>query len=156
MTQFELRPVCLGDADVLLEWRNDPLTRRSSRSSDVISYDEHMAWLSSALSNPTRLLLLLLADAEPVASVRLDRGERHAEAEVSIVVAPPARGRGYSKVALLEAFERLDETWPELRGVQAVVRDDNSASQRLFEAVGFERSGPVEDGWLRYATTRRN
>ncbi|MEJ7743919.1 MAG: GNAT family N-acetyltransferase [Nocardioidaceae bacterium] len=154
LIQFELRPVGLEDADVLLEWRNDPLTRLSSRFCAVISDDEHRAWLSAALSDPTRLLLLLVADAKPVASVRFDLvDERQTDAEVSIVVAPPARGRGYSKVALKKAVDRLDETWPEVRSVQAVVHEHNSASRRLFEAAGFELERPDR---RRLATLRIN
>ncbi|MDB5888528.1 MAG: GCN5-like N-acetyltransferase, partial [Rhodocyclales bacterium] len=53
-----LRPATLQDAALLLDWRNDPLTRLSSHSADEIPLDEHLAWLNRILGDPLRQLLI--------------------------------------------------------------------------------------------------
>ena len=47
-----LRPVTMQDAELILEWVNDPLDRANSYSSEPITLDEHLAWLKRSLSNP--------------------------------------------------------------------------------------------------------
>lgn len=139
----------LDDAELLLAWRNDDATRRSSRSQEPLGYDAHLAWLSDAIRDPRRLLRLVVADGSPVASVRFDLlPDRDDSAEVSIVVAPAARGQGYGGVALAAGHLLVGETWPAVREVLAVVHQGNEPSRRLFEQAGYVLLGPDEDGWL--------
>ncbi|MBA2573472.1 MAG: GNAT family N-acetyltransferase [Nocardioidaceae bacterium] len=145
-----LRAATLDDAELLLAWRNDDATRRSSRSQEPLEYDAHLAWLSDAIRDPRRLLRVVVADGSPVASVRFDLlPDRDDSAEVSIVVAPAARGQGYGGVALAAGHLLVGETWPAVREVLAVVHQGNEPSRRLFEQAGYVLlAGPDEDGWL--------
>ena len=43
------RTATLGDAAVLLTWRNNPSAREFSVHSEPISSDEHLSWLSARL-----------------------------------------------------------------------------------------------------------
>ena len=86
------------------EWRNDPVTRAVSRHHGVVPLDDHLTWLRAALERPDRHLLVGSLDGVDVGTVRWDlEGDR--EWEVSITVAPEARGRGLA-AALLRAGER--------------------------------------------------
>jgi len=144
--------VTLADAELLLAWRNDDVTRRSSRSQELLGHDAHLAWLSDAIRDPRRLLRLMVVGCSPVAAVRFDLlTDRDDSAEVSIVVAPEARGQGYGGVALAEGHRVVYATWPAVLEVLAVVSEDNQPSRRLFEQAGYILlAGPVEDGWLTY------
>jgi len=74
-----LRPATIQDAQVLLEWRNDPETRKNSHTMDEIKMEDHMKWLYGVLSSGGRYLLIaeLRESLEsevtaPVGTVRLD------------------------------------------------------------------------------------
>lgn len=157
--QSSLRVATIDDAELLLTWRNDEETRHSSRQQEPITYAAHVAWLTAALSDQDRLVRVLVVEGEPVASVRFDRAPRKDgsesgcsnPAEVSIVVAPEARGHGYGQAALSKGHAVLLERWPTVHEVEAVVHEDNQPSRRLFEREGYALTdGPDEQGWLSY------
>lgn len=142
------RPADAEDADTLHVWRDDPATRASSRSTAPVPRERHVQWLASVLDDPDRLLLVVedpQQDARPVGTVRFDRKADGGPWEVSITVAPEARGRGLGR-------QVLEAGWAAWRGrtgggtVQAVVRPDNLASVRLFEASGWRPGPPTAEG----------
>ena len=45
-----LRPATLADADRLLAWRNDPLTRAMSINQNEVKFADHIAWLKRRLA----------------------------------------------------------------------------------------------------------
>ncbi len=123
---MRLRPATLDDARRLFEWRNDPVTRAMSVHRDPVAWDDHLAWLEASLANPLRRILIA-EDGVPLGTVRLDRDIR---TEVSITLAPSARGHGRAAPILRLATEG--------RGpFIARIRPDNPASRRAFEAAGF-------------------
>lgn len=141
------RPAVLDDAELLLTWRNDPETRRWSRSTDEIDLDTHRRWLAGSLDRADRRLLVVSDLDGPVGTVRWDRECRGWE--VSITVAPHRRGGGLA-VPLLRAGEdalraRTGTGTPAI----AVVHADNAASARLFTRAGYQEGpdGPDEDGF---------
>lgn len=144
-----VRGATLDDARTLFDWRNDPQTRALSRSSDELVYDDHVAWLRGSLERDDRVLLIVTGpDGGQVGTVRWDH-EGHDDWEVSITVAPSARGQGLATPMLLAAEEHLAQT-ADVRSYLAVVHADNEPSRRLFatadyvadlppDAAGFER-----------------
>ena len=136
MPDLRARRATEADADLLLRWRNDPVTRRWSRIRDPVALDDHRRWLASVLTDPDRLLLVVERDGEPVGTVRLDRHEP--AWEVSITLAPEHRGRGL-------AAEVLAAGEAQVSGVTVVasVHRDNAASLALFRRAGYlERPEP--------------
>lgn len=130
-----LRPATLADSTLLLEWRNDPLTRAMSISTDEVHLAAHEAWLARSLDNPDRSLLIAEHDGRPVATVRIDRGD---ETELSWTVAPIARGRGVGSAAVSTVAQP---------GMVARIKPENTASRRIAERAGFrfiERAGDLE------------
>jgi RimJ/RimL family protein N-acetyltransferase len=126
-----LRPVTEADADLLLDWANDPVTRAASFHPDPIDRAGHVAWLASRLSSPTTGFWIGEADdGRPIGQVRVDGGE------ISISVAPDARGQGLGRALLAAAVDEAARTLAVER-LLARVRLDNPASLALFASVGF-------------------
>lgn len=144
-TGVTLRLATIDDAELLFEWRNDPVTRQASRNSDPIEFDSHRQWLAHSLSSDHRKLWIALANDIPVGTVRLDLGP---VSELSWNVAPNMRGQGFGKKMVRLAI--VESTGP----VSAVIRDDNSASRRLAESLGFTLKS-TEGRWLTYQLTPR-
>ncbi|MDN5920593.1 MAG: bifunctional UDP-2,4-diacetamido-2,4,6-trideoxy-beta-L-altropyranose hydrolase/GNAT family N-acetyltransferase, partial [Pseudonocardia sp.] len=135
-----------ADADLLLAWRNDPETRRWSRTSEEVRPQEHRAWLRSSLGRPDRLLLLVSDAAGPIGTVRWDREDDGWE--VSVTVAPDRRGSGLAGPLLTAGERALRERTGPGTPVIAVVHADNAASARLFARAGYVPSGaPDADGF---------
>jgi len=130
-----VRPATDADAELLLSWRNDPQTRASSRTTDVIALPEHLAWLRGVLTDPDRRLFVAEHSGRPVGTVRFDRtGE---DWEVNITVAPEARGRGLAVPVLLAAERAVD-----VGVIHAHVLRGNGASRNLFRRAGYRSDGP--------------
>jgi RimJ/RimL family protein N-acetyltransferase len=135
-----LRKATSDDASDLLAWRNDPLTRAMSRSSDPVEAAEHARWFQRVLQDATCTLLIGEDDGRKIGMVRLSRGE---ETEVSINLNPAVRGGGLSRALLTQALAQ------ESGALLAVIKPENLASIRLFEGAGFVLED-TRDGLARY------
>ena len=152
------RAATLEDARLLWEWRNDPATRESSRSSEEVPWDDHLVWLRDSLSRADRMLLLVEDEAGPIGTVRWDltqdrEGER--EWEVSITVAPQRRRQSLARPLLrageeaLSAMARSSAT--DVTAYLAVVHIDNDASVQLFETSAYIPDAPPDHrGFMRF------
>jgi RimJ/RimL family protein N-acetyltransferase len=139
-----IRRAVPDDAERLWQWRNDPETRRASRNTDEVPLEQHMRWFEGGLSRKDRVLLIAEADGEPVGTVRFDMRDDD-YLEVSINVAPQARGKKMSAACLGEACNFVLAHGP--IGFHAAIRHDNAASIRIFRQCGFVDFGR-EDGFV--------
>ena len=139
-----LRLAVPGDRDRLLAWRNDPSTRANSVSVDPVAAPDHERWLARCLADVDRRLMVAERAAVPVGQVRLDRAG--AVAEVSITVAPDARGRGLG-AAMLASANHHAALWG-VRELLARVRPENERSLRLFRSAGYGGESVGADGLL--------
>src|SRR6185436_16060675 len=134
---LQLRPAVWSDAATLLAWASDPETRRRSFEERAIPEHEHLAWLAAKLVDPETRLFVALAEDEPVGSARLDRAGT--TASVSLAVAPDRRGQGLGG-RLLAALHEWSRSAAFAARMEALVRDDNGVSLRLFEQAGYLRT----------------
>ncbi|MCO7197295.1 GNAT family N-acetyltransferase, partial [Pseudonocardia sp. McavD-2-B] len=140
------RPARAGDAELLLAWRNDPGTRRWSRSHDEVDLATHRRWLAGSLDSDDRLLLVVDDARGPVGTVRWDRAD--AAWEVSITVAPERRGEGLAGPLLRAGEDALRARTGAEAPVTAVVHTGDDASARLFARAGYgDPTGPDADGF---------
>ncbi|ANY06653.1 bifunctional UDP-2,4-diacetamido-2,4,6-trideoxy-beta-L-altropyranose hydrolase/GNAT family N-acetyltransferase [Pseudonocardia sp. HH130630-07] len=135
------------DAELLLRWRNDPETRRRSRSRTEITLDDHRRWLTASLARDDRRLLVVDDVTGPVGTVRWDLDD--GAWEVSITVAPERRGARLALPLLLEGERALRAVTGPGTPVTAVVHAENTASARLFARAGYadDGTGPDPDGF---------
>jgi RimJ/RimL family protein N-acetyltransferase len=135
VSPLTLRPADPSDEGRLLEWRNEPTSRAASLTEGEVSPEDHKRWYARKLADPSSALFIVMDGDEPVGQIRLDRIANDV-AEVSIGLAPEARGRGIGRRALvlaaLEAESRLGVTT-----ISARIKSENVASLRSFEAAGF-------------------
>lgn len=134
--ELELRRATMADADLLLRWRNDATTREMSVVRDEVRPEQHAAWLQSTLESPDRILFVALDRDVPVGQIRFDvKSPSRGSWEVSISVAPEARGRGLAtRLLVAGAAEALKHG---ISHLSAIIRTDNERSIRAFKRAGF-------------------
>jgi RimJ/RimL family protein N-acetyltransferase len=143
------RAVTMADARLLHEWRNDPTTRARSRNAAPIEFPAHLEWLTRALADSDRELLLIERGRDAIGTVRWDR-LGGADVEVSITVAPGFRGQGLSEAVLRAAESALRVQRP--TRLVATVHESNAASARLFARAGYLPDLPPDgSGFARFA-----
>ena len=132
-----VRPATNQDADLLLDWANDPATRAQSFRPGRIEAATHGRWLAERLASASSRTLIGLEGSTPIGQVRFDRN-RDGAVEVGISIAAGARNRGLGR-ALLDAglaAVRRDASFG-VRVFVAHIRIDNDASSALFRGAGF-------------------
>jgi undecaprenyl phosphate-alpha-L-ara4FN deformylase len=133
-----------SDCRMIHEWANDPaLLAHSFRTREPIPYETHEKWFAKTLAGDVRWqYVALLPDGSPAGHVRFE--ENHlGETEISVYLAPSARGKRLSK-ALIEEGTRLHlARHPAAsRPVTAWVRVENAPSLGAFRAAGWRESAP--------------
>ena len=144
--QEYLRPVELSDALLLYNWRNDEAVRRNSFHSERLVYTDHERWLTKILDGipPINFYILMYRDI-PIGQIRMDR-EDNAVGLITYSKDSLYRSSGYGK-KILDLFEK--EIGAE-SGITLVgcVKKENLASQKVFEALGYDRKD--EGTFFRY------
>lgn len=138
-----LRRATMDDAITLYAWRNDSTTRAMFRNSGEVSWREHRAWLRDVFEDLNRILWVAERDSILVGTARLDRNGD--EVEVSVTVAPEARGDGVGTEIIRQATA-AGLHMPGVNCVVARIKIENTASIRAFAKVGYtEENRTVEE-----------
>lgn len=137
--RVRVRPVVAADADLLLEWANDPVTRAASFHPATIDQAAHRRWLAGRLASATTAFWIGEADGSPVGQVRVELAP-DGTGEVGISVAPATRGTGIGRELLAAALAETARTLP-VATFLARVRLDNERSFALFQGAGFVERG---------------
>lgn len=133
-----------GDADLIYQWRNDLATRIASFDQGEKSWEDMQHSLEDWNRDDPLVPHLLAYDGNPVAFLRFSKPRLEAFAsgsalEISIHVAPDARGHGHAKEALRRAGVLIKKTG--YSQILAMVKGDNDISKRLFAACGYQHKG---------------
>ena len=137
----KLRPTCIDDAAIMLEWQRHPQTRRYARNPAIPSEKEHMAWIASKLADRRCVFNTITHGSAPAGILRFDYDDSTNGFEVSILVSPHLKGLGIAGTAL-RLGQQLLAGWD----LYAFIAAENSISQRLFRGNGFAET--KESGWL--------
>ena len=123
-----------ADCQDIFNWRNNFVSRQMFHNTNVVGWDEHIAWFEKVLSShQTVLLICAEASDKKIAVVRFDIEETCVE--VSINTNPDMRGRGYGKQCLNAAIAYFIGERPSI--MRAEIKDENIVSKKAFEAAGF-------------------
>ncbi len=132
-------------------WRNDPVTRSMFRSPNLVAWEDHAKWFESSLVNPNRFIYVALTSGRPVGMVRFDAVSlAEGRFETSINVAPAERRSGIGRKLLTGSIRALKNEISCVKEILAEVKSANSASNALFQSVGFLLQAPVEEGFNNY------
>ena len=135
-----VRRAAAADSRLLWEWVNDPGVRAASFSTQPIAWPEHQAWFARKMTDPNTLWLIGEDDeGRPIGQFRVD-WHSAADGNIGVSVAPGARGSGYGRQLIEQSVRRVFNTTPTER-MHAFIRQENQASIRSFERVGFSRVG---------------
>jgi UDP-2,4-diacetamido-2,4,6-trideoxy-beta-L-altropyranose hydrolase len=142
---ISIRPATIDDSSTLLAWRNDDRTRHASISRELVTVDEHEAWLKRSLSSDRRFIFIATTTGSQstelaVGMCRFDISTDGTSAEVSLNLGSEFRGRGYSLQILTTAIERFHAIDGAPNSIRATIRIENQVSKHVFERAGFEKT----------------
>ena len=148
-SQVRARPATLDDARLLHAWRNDADTRAVSKTSEEISWEDHLRWFQSTLDRDDRHLLVAEENGQPVGTVRWD-ALPSGDFEVSISLAPHAKGRGLGG-HVLRVGEAAMAAEKVVRLI-AVIHQANTPSIQLFKKAGYlPHQPPDQQGFATFS-----
>lgn len=135
---LRLRPATADDARLLYDGRNAEVVRRASLSTNPLSWEDHLGWLTRTLADTEGHLLLIASVLDaPVGVIRFQR--RSAKiAEVSLYLLEERLGAGWGMLLLQTGEDYLANHGWEIEEIEARVRNDNPASLRLFQQAGYQ------------------
>jgi RimJ/RimL family protein N-acetyltransferase len=143
VSELTLRPATEGDEELLLEWRNEPETRRQSLQQAPVSPEQHARWFRDRLARPSECRIYVAElDGVPIGQARVDLSGDGA-GEISVAVAAGSRGRHLGRSLIAKGTARAAADLGAL-SVTAVVKQANIASLRAFEAAGYGSPATAE------------
>jgi len=135
-SDIEIRSVRLDDSEKLFQWRNHPTIRAVSRSTELITWENHQKWFASVLTSPDRLLLIGHRDGSPVGVVRFDIQDDAAEVSIYLVPGIKQSGQGQDLLQSAESWFIINR--PEVCKICANVLGGNERSQHLFLNASYQ------------------
>ncbi len=140
-----------ADEGLLLEWANDPATRRNALVPGKIDPATHGQWFGRRLNNADgcRIYIAETTDGVPAGQIRFERFEDGWE--VHYALAPDFRGLGLGRQMLEQALITFAADVGDAL-IMGRVKGDNHASLRIFESLGFDAAF---DGKSQIATMKR-
>jgi RimJ/RimL family protein N-acetyltransferase len=128
---YNLREIKKSDWKILLEWRNDEVTRQNFFNSELISESEHKEYIVNTISSLTRRQFILDLNEDPVGTIREDKIEND-EFVLSYTVSPIYRGMKIGQIMMAQYLSGrkgnfLCEIW-----------EKNIPSIKMIEKLGFQ------------------
>ena len=130
-----LREAKPSDADILYEWVNDPISRKSAFNSSEISYHEHVEWYKKCQDDEHIRQLICEDNGVEIGQVRFDIDDENAVLDYSI--APAYRLNGYGKMIVSLAIQYARDNMQYIKTITAEIRPENIASRRVLSDNGF-------------------
>ncbi|HEY1036868.1 MAG TPA: GNAT family N-acetyltransferase [Pseudoxanthomonas sp.] len=141
---IRLRPLSADDLANTLAWRNDERSRKWFKSQGLLQMDAHISWFRrySESASPDCMFFAETHDGEAVGQTSVYYfDEANMRAEVGrFLSAPDLRGKGLFREALILTLDWTFENLG-LHEVHLEVFEDNERAIRLYESVGFSRTG---------------
>ncbi|OEJ66327.1 UDP-2,4-diacetamido-2,4,6-trideoxy-beta-L-altropyranose hydrolase [Magnetovibrio blakemorei] len=127
-----LKLAMLADTDLMYRWQSNPNLRKHSRQPLSPTYDEHVSWVEASLSNPRRMILLIMHAGISVGILRFDKLNEANKYEISILIDDKYQGLGIASAAL-----SLGRALHPSSQIIAEVHIENKASRTLFLNAGY-------------------
>ena len=130
------------DCNLVFSLSNDPLVRSASFNTEQIKYADHCEWFKKTLTDKNTLFFLVFADETEndfIGQIRFKREcEQAEECVISLSITEQFRGKHIAKEFLELGINELQKNWKNIDTIIAEVKDENIASNKLFEKEGFK------------------
>ena len=144
---FNFQHATRKDAQLLFDWRNDPLTCKNSLKKNSVKKEDHIQWLTKSLESPKRELYIVTLNDIAVGTVRLDYVDESSW-ELSWTIAPDSRGKGYGKEMIKQATTLSN------KNLIATILKENIPSVKIAEYAGFVLEQDQNKDILRFKLTK--
>lgn len=133
-----LKKVVHADSDILLEWINDPITRKFSTNPKRIALDEHIEWFNKKIADDHCYIYILYFQKIPVGMIRMDI--KYDSAIISYLIDSKFHRKGFGQLIIEMGLEALKKEEPKIRNFIGYVKPDNRASLYIFRKLNFVES----------------
>lgn len=123
------------DGQLIMKWRNDPDTLQNSFNKLP---KEWSTFKDEYYHNYFKNIPLFASIDDTKYAFVSFVYHNDSQVKIGINLAPEHRGKGLSKKIVRAAIDYLKETYPEIKTIQAFIKEYNTPSIRLFEGLGFE------------------
>jgi len=130
---MKLRKAIFSDWKVLLDWRNDPLTRKNSFTQEIIKEENHKKWFRKNLRDEKSNLFILKTETnEPIGMIKSDKIDNNSYL-LSWNISPHYRKKGYGSLILSLFLQN------KIGIFTAKIKHENLASIKMVEKNGFKQ-----------------
>lgn len=144
LSDMKFRNAIPLDSKLCFDWATDPVARRYSYSQLEITWDEHILWFGTKITDPTCLYLIAELEDTPVGQVRFDLSTKEINTFIiSYLIDKTWRGKGLGRFVLSKAIEQLVLNHS-VNKIIGFVQNSNIASIKVFSQSGFERKDTTE------------
>lgn len=141
---ISIREATEEDLKTVYVWRNDVVTRDMFFQSNEVSFKEHSSWFNRAIKSANiEMYINSIGDSRQIGLVRFTK--LSGEYDISIIVAPEERGKGYSKSILAGTLRIFFSKRGKRAKVVAKIKKQNLASLGSFSSVGFKEIEETPD-----------
>jgi len=145
--QIKIRKANENDSHFLFDLRNKNYVYNNSGTPRPVEWQEHISWLLKVLSGEANKELFIIEfEGKPAGQVRFDYNDSQATVNISLL--KEFQGKGIAKRAIEEGMNKIVEK-EKIKKFIAEIHQDNIASQKLFEKLGFEFKNQ-NDVWKNY------
>jgi RimJ/RimL family protein N-acetyltransferase len=131
-----LRVADIYDTELTFKWASDKNVRQYAFNTKSIDYNEHSKWFKAKTQSKNCLYFILENATNKIGSIRLDFDETN-NATISYLIDPTFHGKGYGKIILIMALNRLKELGYNSLNIIGFVKSENIASVKIFEKLEF-------------------
>jgi UDP-2,4-diacetamido-2,4,6-trideoxy-beta-L-altropyranose hydrolase len=135
-TGYFLRKVKDKDIFAVFQLSNEDYVRKYSINKTKINWEEHKAWFQRIINSDNYVFYVVTDYTEEFLGQLRYKIERKSGI-VSISLGKSIAGKGLSKEILEMSIELIREERNDIKNIVAYVSNDNIASKKLFEKVGF-------------------
>ena len=134
---MKLRKAIFDDWGILLDWRNDPITRKNSFTKNEVTVKTHKLWFNDSLMNPRRNIYILEENSLPIGTIRSDILSKD-KYLLSWSISPTQRGKGYGGKMLSLFLQNKIGTFT------AEIKSENIASIKMVTNNGFKYLNKIQ------------
>ncbi|KAI3699504.1 hypothetical protein L2E82_43871 [Cichorium intybus] len=141
-SELSIRPFRVTDADDFFSWASDDRVTQYLRWNTIQNREEALKYLKEVvIPHPWRRSICWGNKSIGYVSVKPESGSDRHRAHISYAIGVDFWGRGITTAAMRMAIPVVFQELPYVVRIEALVEDENKASQKVLGKVGFKKEG---------------